>query len=287
MAEQFVEAVDLNTYGIEEVERNVCEDTFENRQILTANKLTFEILEPGLIEVTFKDYGELNKQHATQFEAKKIILVDPKNPWSDYQPFDDLPLDYMESAPAWIQRHLNKYRDAVDAETPEHKLPVLPERCIRTRADGTRCWAWSWPAVSANGFCRNHCSNAAFNATEQMNKLKDASKLRLAQLTGPSLEALEDLVINSPVPAVRLKAATEILDRVGIRGGIELNVSGHVEHELVDPAVAVRERLNTLAERMAKPLELPGDSPESSSPVDESSSDGTIVVGEVVEDETK
>ena len=103
--------------------------------------------------------------------------------------------------------------------------------------------------------------------------------MRLAQLTGPSLEALEDLVLNSTVPAVRLKAATEVLDRVGIRGGTELNVSGTVEHEIIDPAIAVRERLNTLAERMAKPPELPGETSDESSTPD-------IVVGEVVEDET-
>lgn len=283
MDEQFVDQPALSTWGIDEVERNVCEDTFEKRQILNSVNLKFKVLEPGLIEVLFNDYGELNKYHQTQFEQKKIILVDPKNPWSDFLPFDDLPLDYMETAPAWIQRHLNKYRDAVDAETPEHKLPILPERCIRIRADGSRCWGWGWPAVSAQGFCRNHCSNAAFNATEQMNQLKDAAKMRLSQLTGPSLEALEDLVLNSTVPAVRLKAATEVLDRVGIRGGAELNISGHVEHELVDPAVAVRERLNTLAERMAQPLELPGDTSESSSPSSESSSPD-IVEGEVVED---
>lgn len=107
-----------------------------------------------------------------------------------------------------------------------------------------------------------------------MNKLNDAAKMRLSQLTGPSLEALEDLIINSTVPAVRLKAATEVLDRVGIRGGTELTISGHVEHEVIDPAQAVRDRLNSLAERMA-PKEV-----ESSSPVE-----GTDVVeGVVVED---
>lgn len=279
MTEQFVEQPDLSTWGIDAIERNVCEDSFENRQILNAVNLKFKVLEPGLIEVLFNDYGELNKHHENQFEQKKIILDNPKNPWSDFLPFDELPLDYMESAPAWIQRHLNKYNDAVEAGTPEHKLPILPGRCIRTRADGSRCWGWAWPAVSAEGFCRSHCSNAAFNATDQMNKLNDAAKMRLSQLTGPSLEALEDLILNSSVPAVRLKAATEVLDRVGIRGGMDLNISGQVQHELVDPAIAVRERLNSLAERLApKEQEL-----ESSSPEDKSSSP-IIVVGEVIED---
>lgn len=249
MEEQFVSRPSLSTWGIEEVEANVCEDTFENRQKLTANKIPFSVLEPGLIEVNFQDYGELNKHHATQFEAKKIILKNTKDPWSDFLPFDELPLDYLETAPAWIQRHLNKYRDAQEAGVAEHKLPMLPKRCRRIRADGSRCWQWGWPAARAEGFCRSHTSAAAFNATDQMNKLTDAAKMRLSQLTGPSLEALEDLVLNSTVPQVRLKAATEVLDRVGIRGGTELTVGGTIQHEQVDPAQAVMEKLDSLRKR--------------------------------------
>lgn len=275
----FVSPPNLSVWGIEEVEANVCEDTFENRQKLTAVKVPFKILEPGLIEVLFQDYKELNKHHATQFEAKKIILKNPKDPWSDYLPFDELPLDYMEIAPAWIQRHLNKYRDAVEEGIPEHKLPILPGRCSRIRADGSRCWQWSWPAESANGFCRTHCDKFAFNATAQMAKLNDAAKMRLSQLTEPSLSALEDLVLNSTVPHVRLKAATEILDRVGIRGGSELSISGQVDHTVTSPADEVHQRLAHLAEKLA----LPAESTEP--PAEINSSAEQIVEAEIVEEE--
>lgn len=273
MDEQFVSAPSLSTWGIEEVEANVCEDTFENRQKLTAVKIPFKVFEPGLIEVLFDDYGELNKHHADQFTKKKIILLNPRDPWSDYLPFDELPLDYMETAPAWIQRHLNKYTDAVEAGTPELKLPILPNRCKRRRADGSRCWQWSWPNTGSNGFCRTHGDKFAFDAMGQMAKLNDSAKMRLSQLTEPSLAALEDLLLNSTVPQVRLKAATEVLDRVGIRGGTELTVSGQVDHTIKDPALEVRERLNSLAERMAAPAgEL------------EASSSGDVVEAEVVEE---
>lgn len=253
--EEYVSAPNLSTWGVEEIEANVCEDTFENRQKLSFAKVPFKILEPGLIEVLFQDYGELNKHHATQFEAKKIILSNPRDPWSDYLPFDELPLDYMDTAPAWMQRHLNKYQDAKTSDTPEHRLPVIPTRCRRRRADGSRCWQWSWPAVQAEGFCRKHCSAAAFNSTDQLARLSDAAKLRLSQLSEPALLAMEDLVLNSTVPHVRLKAATEVLDRIGIRGGSELNVSGNVTHEVLDPAQEVRNRLNALAARIS-PKEL-------------------------------
>ena len=260
MDEHFVSKPSLSNWGIEEIEANVCEDTFENRQKLNGAKIPFKIFEPGLLEVVFEDYDKLNKHHATQFEAKKIILANVRDPWSDYLPFDELPLEYMEIAPAWIQRHLNKYRDAIEEGVPAHKIPVLPNRCKRVRADGSRCWQWSWPAESANGFCRTHCDKYAFNATAQMAKLNDAAKMRLSQLTEPSLQALEDLVLNSTVPQVRLKAATEILDRVGIRGGTELSVSGQIEHTGPTAADAVAERLNVLAERL-EPKELEASDP--------------------------
>lgn len=253
--EDFVSPPSLSSWGIEEVEANVCEDTFENRQKLTGAKVPFKVFEPGLIEVVFQDYEGLNKHHATQFEAKKIILADPKNPWSDYQPFDELPLDYMETAPAWIQRHLNKYRDALEDGTPEHKLPVLPVRCKRHRADGSRCWQWSWPNVASKGFCRTHGDKYAFNATAQMSALNDAAKMRLSQLSEPALAALEDLVLNSTVPHVRLKASTEILDRIGIRGGSELSISGQVDHTIATPAEEVQNRLRALSEKL-QPAEL-------------------------------
>lgn len=254
---EFVSPPNLSSLGIEAIEANVCEDTFENRQKLTAAGFPFKVLEPGLIEILFQDYSELNKHHASQFEAKKIILVNPRDPWSDYLPFNELPLDYMETAPAWIPRHLNKYEDAVAEGVPAHKLPILPNRCKRRRADGSRCWQWSWPAASTEGMCRTHAPKYAFNATEQMAKLNDAAKMRLSQLTEPSLAALEDLVLNSSVPHVKLKAATEILDRVGIRGGTELSVSGTVEHTGESPAEAVMKRLNDLAARLENPPEAP------------------------------
>lgn len=269
---EYVSRPSLSHWGIEEVESNVCEDTFENRQKLTAAKIPFKILEPGLIETDFQDYDDLNKHHASMFEKRKPILRNQKDPWSDYIDMTDYPLDFMETAPAWIKRHMNKYEDAVAEGKPAHKIPILPNRCNRLRADGSRCWQWSWPAESAEGFCRQHCDKFAFNATAQMAKLNDAAKMRLSQLTEPSLAALEDLVLNSTVPHVRLKAATEVLDRVGIRGGTELTISGQVDHTVATPAEVVHERLNSLAERLKPTAEL------------EAPTDPDVVEGEIISD---
>jgi hypothetical protein len=97
-----------------------------------------------------------------------------------------------------------------------------------------------------------------------------------------AVAVLEDLMMNSDVPHVRLKAATEVLDRIGIRGGTELTVSGHVTHEVEDPAQVVRDRLSQLAER-AEAAQIPSaqaDQP-GNSPLEL-----PVVQGEVVESET-
>ena len=278
--ERFSGPPSLASLGIEEIEANVCEDTFANRQALNDAKVPFRILEVGTIEVNYDLSAGLTKKHSSAYEAKKLILEDPRDPWSDYLPFDELPLDYMETAPAWIQRHLSKYQDALDEGLPPSKVPLLPVRCRRRRADGTRCWNWSWPAHRADGFCRYHCNKYAFDAMGQMQMLNDAARMRLSQMTEPSLQALEDLVLNSSVPHVRLKAATEVLDRVGIRGGTELQVSGQVTHEVVDPAQAVRDRLTALQERLTPPAEL-------EAPAADADANGEILVveAELVSDE--
>jgi hypothetical protein len=245
----FVEQPKLSTWGIEEIEANTCEDNAYNRRMLNSAKVPFRIFEPGVIEVMFANYDELNAHHETVYERKKIILSNPKNPWSDYLPFDELPMDFMETAPAWIQKHLNKYNDALDEGVAEHKLPILPKRCKRVRADRSRCWNWSWPAASAEGFCKGHSKFGSFNVMEQMNRLNDAAKIRLGQMSPEAVAVLEDLMMNSNVPHVRLKAATEVLDRIGIRGGTELTVSGTITHEAEDPAAVVRDRLSQLAAR--------------------------------------
>lgn len=273
--EEFVGRPTLARFGIEEVEANVCEDTFENRQALTNAKVRFKVFEPGLIEVDLDGAGDdLNSRHANMYDKYRIILQNSKDPWSDYLPFDELPLDYMESAPAWIQRHLNKYHDALEEGVREDKIPVLPRRCSRHRADGSRCWAWSWPAVSAAFQCKTHAPKFAFDAVGQAAALRDASRLRIADLTPHAVGVLEDLMLNSQVPAVRLKAATELLDRDGIRGGTELTVSGQIDHNAIDPAQVVRDRLQGLANRLApKELEEAPAAPE-----------GDIVDAEVVEE---
>lgn len=249
--------ITLSSLGIDEFEAGICEDTSENRQILRANSILYRISEPGFLEVDLRGVNggpSRAEKDASMWERNKSILVNPRDKWSDYLPFTELPFDWWDTAPFWAQRHMNKYNDAVAAGVPDHKLPTLPTRCKRMRGDGHRCWAWSWPSPAAEGFCRFHAPIGSFDYANQFQKLTDAAKGRLVELQSDALDALEELVTDrTTVPHVRLKAAENILDRTGIRAGTELTISGQVTHEVQDPAQAVRERLNALAARLGPP----------------------------------
>ncbi len=73
----------------------------------------------------------------------------------------------------------------------------------------------------------------------------ESKRLELVHHTDDAICTILDVLKPGVSDAVRLKAATEILDRVGIRGGTEISVSsGNTE----DPAVQLRDRLNRLRE---------------------------------------
>lgn len=268
----------LSSIGIEEYERGVCENTTENRRALRAQSVPFKSLDNGFLEV---DFAALNpsERDASMLERNKLILENPRNIWSEYLPFMDLPLDYWETAPAWMRRVYNKYEDDLAKGTPAHKLPVLPVRCKRIRADGSRCWSWSWAAAQADNYCRFHAPEGSFDYGSHMHRLKEKAQARLMAMQEDALEALEDLVsADNVLPQVRLRAAETILDRTGISAKSEIQFSGQVEHVAIDPAQAIRERLNQLAER-AKP-EL-----EAASTPSENIFDAEVIEAEVVEAE--
>jgi hypothetical protein len=68
----------------------------------------------------------------------------------------------------------------------------------------------------------------------------------LTQAAPYAVDVLEDLMENAASEPVRLKASTEILDRAGVRGGIEFDARLEVTDGR-SPADVVAERLNRLA----------------------------------------
>jgi len=79
---------DLSALGIQEVQRGVCEDTFENRSILRSNQLGWDTVyatngvPTGLIMARSKDM--VTQRRLLSLEEKKPILSNPTNKNSDY-----------------------------------------------------------------------------------------------------------------------------------------------------------------------------------------------------------
>lgn len=266
--------------GIQELEANVCEDTPRNRRILRKSGTIFHVIYPeagetaptGLLQVDLEPDAKTRTDQSS-YDRNRHILTDEKNPWSDYLPVYELPLDFWETAPPYMIRALRTYEQAKAEGKTGDDLPSLPVRCMKRRGDGTRCWNWSWVSNphAKPSICRLHSPSGAWNRQEEIQKLQETARLRLAQLTDDAVSVMDELMHESKVDQVRLRAATELLDRAGLKPGTELTISGDVKHtHEIDPAQAVRERLAVLAERIVSP---PAALPE-------------VVEAEVVEDST-
>jgi hypothetical protein len=74
----------------------------------------------------------------------------------------------------------------------------------------------------------------------------ERARQRLTQATPTAVDVLEQLMDNAESEPVKLKAATEILDRAGIRAGIDINTDITLD---VRPAASViAERLQRIAQ---------------------------------------
>jgi hypothetical protein len=73
-----------------------------------------------------------------------------------------------------------------------------------------------------------------------------AARMRLIDDSDLAIETLEALMEPGTAEGIRLKAATEVLDRAGIRGGFEVDVAVKVDE---NPMGTLNERLALLRER--------------------------------------
>lgn len=139
---------------------------------------------------------------------------------------------------------------------PTVGTPVLASRCQKVKKDGKRCKRWS---VAGMRYCTTHIGYRNLpNIQEYRDKVITQARLELLRIAPRAVNRMEKLVDDPTAPhSVQLKAATEILDRVGVRGGVELDVA--VSTEEMNPSDILRQRINLLAKRSALP---PGESTE-------------------------
>ena len=237
---------DLTALGIEEVDKGVCEDTFENRRLLRRSKLVWEPVysstggSTGLLKV--RSAESTRERRIQSLSEKRPILVSPTDNNSDYLTGLDLiaeeASDYL--APPWVigaTRKWLKEQEAGGPATDKRQPSPMPHRCSVVKFDGIRCMLWGSGRLQDDSMCRVHLRTIKRKSSDDI----EAARAKLMQAAPYAVDKLEELMQFAESEPVMLKAATEILDRAGVRGGIEIDTS--IQMDLRPAADVIAERL--------------------------------------------
>ena len=241
---------DLSALGILEHQRGICEDTFENRSILRSAQMGWDTVyatngvPTGLIQARSKDM--VTQRRILSLAEKRPILVDPKDMNSDYLTGLDLVAEAASDnlVPTWVLGATRMWVNEQDnpIASAKRKPTALPHRCRQVKDDKIRCMLWSSGRTKDDGLCRVHLRHVRNNPSDDIER----ARKKLVQAAPYAVDILEDLMQNAVSEPVKLKASTEILDRAGVRGGIELD--GNLSVTDARPAAdIISERLNRLA----------------------------------------
>ena len=239
---------DLSEIGIEELERGVCEDTFENRKILRRSRLIWETLytSDGSRLLKVRSAESTKERRVQSLSEKRPILVSPTDNNSDYLTGLDLlaedATDYL--VPPWVMHATRLYlKEQEDGGPPSPKRAPLaqPHRCRHIKDDGIRCMLWGSGRPKDDGLCRVHLRSLKHKTSDDIERARE----KLVQAAPYAVDKLEEMMEFAESEPVKLKAATEILDRAGVRGGYEVDSTVNVD---VRPAAdVIAERLERLA----------------------------------------
>lgn len=240
---------DLSELGIEELDKGVCEDTFANRAILRRSKLIWETVysqdgsSTGLLKVRSAD--STRERRIQSLSEKRPILVNGSDNNSDYLTGLDLlaeeATDYL--VPPWVIHATRLYikEQETGVLNPKRAPLAQPHRCRQIKHDGIRCMLWASGRPKDDGLCRVHLRSVKHKTSDDIERARE----KLMQAAPFAVDKLEELMEFAESEPVKLKAATEILDRAGVRGGIELDSKVTVD---VRPAAEIiAERLDRLA----------------------------------------
>ena len=233
---------DLDSIGIDEAEPGVCEDTYANRRKLRKARWFWEPVTDengaytGMLQVL--DETMYARRRESLWERKMPLLSNSKDPWSDYLPAMELAAD--ADIPTWVRNAIREREAQVERDVPRHERRTMPVRCEMVRTDGTRCWNWSG---LEEGVAR--CYLHLRHKSQADERLIQAAKLRLIQAAPAAVDRLEELMESANGEAVRLRATTEILDRAGVRAGVD--VHQEVDVKVTAASDEVRQRLERLA----------------------------------------
>jgi hypothetical protein len=242
--------VDLSQLGIEEVDKGVCEDNYSNRAILRRARLSWDPvystngIPTGLIRARSKE--TTMERRLMSLAEKRPILTDPNSNNSDYLTGLDLIAEEASDflVPPWVVHSTRLYlkEQETGVLNPKRQPLAQPHRCRQIKDDGIRCMLWSSGRPKDDGLCRIHLRSVKHKTSDDIERARQ----KLVQAAPYAVDMLEDLMENAESEPVKLKAATEILDRAGVRGGIEIDSTVNLD---VRPAASViAERIQRLAQ---------------------------------------
>jgi len=252
---------DLSSIGLQEHERGVVEDTYENRQVLRGAHMNWDTVfdqqgkPTGLISARSKE--QMRERRVLALVEKKPLLMDPDDKNSEYVTGLDLMVDEAACniTPPWVVNSTRQYlkeQENGGPSNPRRAALAQPHRCRVIKSDGIRCMLWSSGRLKDDGLCRVH-----LRTQRKPGEDVERARRKLMQSAPYAVDKLEELMESAESEPVRLKASTEILDRAGVRGGMDIGL----DIEVTDgrsPAQIVQERLARLAagaEDMKKMLE--------------------------------
>jgi hypothetical protein len=240
---------DLSAIGMIEMERGVVEDTYENRQILRGALMNWDPVysqtgaPTGLIAARSQEQSK--ERRILSLTEKKPLLVDPLNNNSDYLTGLDLIVDEAACriTPPWVvgaTKAWQKEQNEGGPKSAKRAPAALPHRCRVVKGDGLRCMLWSSGRLKDDGLCRVH-----LRTQRKPGEDVERARRKLMQSAPYAVDVMEELMETAVSEPVRLKAAAEILDRAGVRGGVDIGVDVEVTDGR-SPAQIVLERLNRL-----------------------------------------
>jgi len=267
---------DLAAIGLQEHERGVVEDTYENRQALRQAQMNWDTVydqqgkPTGLISARTKE--QMKERRVLSLREKTPLLMDPDDKNSEYVTGLDLLVDEAACniTPPWVVNATRQYLKEVEQGGPSsaRRAPkAQPHRCRAIKSDGIRCMLWASGRIKDDGLCRVH-----LKSQRKPGEDVERARRKLMQSAPYAVDVLEQLMETAESEPVRLKASSEILDRAGVRGGMDIGLDIEVT-DARSPAQIVQERLARLADGAQRLNEALG------------IGDGEIVDAEVVEPE--
>lgn len=130
---------------------------------------------------------------------------------------------------------------------PTERQPFRPVRCTGVTKNGVRQGRQCpHPAILGASVCAKHGAQLPVVRQAAIRRTEEA-RLRLIDSSHDAVDTLVDLMKNSGSDPVRLGAAKEVLDRAGVRGGIDVAVE---VTERQDPAAVLRAKISQVRERV-------------------------------------